>query len=60
MLIKIKVTLRYLVAEHPEWFDYNLKGECLTDIKAYLDSYKFLNPAVPDGMCVVKNKNHII
>ena len=53
MLIKIKVTLRYLVAEHPEWFDYNLKGECLTDIKAYLDSYKFLNPAVPDGMCVV-------
>ena len=36
-----------LLQEHPEWFDYNLKGECLTDIKAYLDSYKFLNPAVP-------------
>ena len=36
-----------LLQEHPEWFDYNLKGECITDVKVYLDSYKFLNPAVP-------------
>lgn len=36
-----------IAAEHPEWLDYNALGESLADVKAYVDYYKFLNPAIP-------------
>ncbi|WP_372808513.1 hypothetical protein [Pontiella sp.] len=38
---------RSLAQEHPEWLDYNQKGESLREKKAYVDYYKFLNPAIP-------------
>lgn len=38
-----------LANEHPEWLDYNAKGESLKDVKAYVDYYKFLNPAIPEA-----------
>ena len=37
-----------LLAAHPDWFDVNRKGESLATHKAYVRSYKFLNPAVPE------------
>ena len=37
-----------LAKEHPEWLDYNRKGESLADTKAYVDYYKFLCPAIPE------------
>ena len=37
-----------LLEAHPDWFDVNRKGESLVDHKAYVNSYKFLNPAVPE------------
>lgn len=37
-----------LLEAHPDWFDVNRKGESLSDHKAYVNSYKFLNPAVPE------------
>lgn len=36
-----------IAAEHPEWLDYNAKGESLKDKKAYVDYYKFLSPIIP-------------
>lgn len=33
-----------IAEEHPEWLDYNRKGESIKDKKAYVDYYKFLNP----------------
>ena len=36
-----------LLKAHPDWFDVNRKGESLVDHKAYVNSYKFLNPAIP-------------
>lgn len=36
-----------LLKEHPEWFDYNVKGESLADSRPYLDSYAFLSAALP-------------
>jgi len=37
-----------LAAKHPEWLDYNAKGESLANVKAYVDHYKFINPAIPE------------
>jgi spore germination protein YaaH len=37
-----------LLESHPDWFDVNRKGESLVDHKAYVNSYKFLCPAVPE------------
>ena len=37
-----------LLEAHPDWFDVNRNGESLVDHKAYVNSYKFLNPAVPE------------
>ena len=37
-----------LLEAHPDWFDVNRKGESLAAHKAYVNSYKFLNPAVPE------------
>ena len=36
-----------LLKDHPEWFDYNVKGESLADSRPYLDSYAFLSAALP-------------
>jgi uncharacterized lipoprotein YddW (UPF0748 family) len=34
-----------IAKEHPEWLDYNQKGESIRHRKAYVDYYNFLNPA---------------
>ncbi len=34
--------------KHPEWLDYNQLGQSIKDKKAYVDYYKFLNPAIPE------------
>ncbi|MGL4347155.1 MAG: family 10 glycosylhydrolase [Chitinophagaceae bacterium] len=34
-----------IAAEHPEWLDYNRNGISIKDKRAYVDYYKFLNPA---------------
>lgn len=38
---------RAIAKEHPDWLDYNQKGESMKDKHAYVEYYKFLNPAVP-------------
>lgn len=43
-----------LLKEHPEWFDYNIKGESLVDVRPYLDSYAFLSAALPEVREYVK------
>lgn len=37
-----------LLEAHPDWFDVNRLGESLADHKAYVNSYKFLSPALPE------------
>ncbi len=37
-----------MLETHPDWFDVNRNGESLVDYKAYVRSYKFLNPSVPE------------
>ncbi len=37
-----------IAKEHPEWLDYNQHGESIKDKRAYVDYYKFLNPAIPE------------
>ena len=37
-----------LLEEHPDWFDVNRNGNSLKDFKAYVNSYKVLNAAVPE------------
>jgi uncharacterized lipoprotein YddW (UPF0748 family) len=39
---------RPLAKAHPEWLDYNQRGESIQDKKAYVEYYKFLNPAIPE------------
>jgi hypothetical protein len=37
-----------LAKQHPEWLDVNADGDSLVDKRAYVDHYKFLNPAIED------------
>jgi len=37
-----------LAAHHPEWLDYNANGDSLATTKAYVEHYKFMNPAIPE------------
>ena len=37
-----------MLAEHPDWFSVNRNGESVADHKAYVNSYKFLCPALPE------------
>ena len=37
-----------MLEEHPDWFDVNRNGESLVDHKAYVRSYKFVNPSLPE------------
>ncbi len=37
-----------LARQNPEWLDVNAHGDSLADKKAYVDHYKFLNPAIDD------------
>lgn len=36
-----------IAAQHPEWLDYNRKGESMADKIAYVGYYKFLSPVIP-------------
>ena len=37
-----------MLQEHPEWFDVNRNGQSLADYKAYVNSYKFMCPVLPE------------
>lgn len=37
-----------MLKEHPEWFSVNRNGDSVVDYKAYVNSYKFLCPALPE------------
>jgi hypothetical protein len=37
-----------MLEEHPEWFDVNRNGQSLADFKAYVSSYKFMCPVLPE------------
>ena len=37
-----------MLKEHPEWFDVNGNGQSLADYKAYVNSYKFMCPVLPE------------
>ena len=37
-----------MLQEHPEWFDVNRNGQSLADHKAYVNSYKFMCPVLPE------------
>lgn len=37
-----------MMEEHPEWFDVNREGKSLTEYKAYVNSYKFMCPVLPE------------
>lgn len=39
---------REIVANHPEWLSVNRNGESLADVRAYVDYYKFMCPALPE------------
>ena len=44
-----------LIEEHPDWHDVNRNGESMSSFKAYVNSYKFLSPAVPEVREFVKS-----
>ena len=37
-----------VIREHPDWYNVNAKGESAHDKPAYVDYYKFLDPARPE------------
>ena len=37
-----------VIKEHPDWYNVNAKGESAVDKPAYVDYYKFLDPARPE------------
>ncbi len=37
-----------MIKEHPDWYNVNAKGESASDKPAYVDYYKFLDPARPE------------
>jgi uncharacterized lipoprotein YddW (UPF0748 family) len=45
-----------ILAEHPEWFSVNRKGESLADTKAYVDYYKFMCPILPEVRQYIRDK----
>ncbi len=45
-----------ILKEHPEWLSVNRKGESLANIKAYVDYYKFMCPALPEVREHIKKK----
>ena len=45
-----------MLAEHPDWFSVNRNGESVSEYKAYVNSYKFLCPALPEVREYLKNK----
>ncbi len=40
----------------PAWLDYNRLGQSLANEKAYVDYYKFMNPALPDVQEFLRTK----
>lgn len=45
-----------MLQEHPDWFDVNRNGQSLSEYKAYVNSYKFLCPTLPEVKEYLKNK----
>ena len=37
-----------MIEEHPDWFDVNRNGQSLSEFKAYVNSYKFMCPVLPE------------
>ena len=42
------VSHRRVIKQHPDWYNVNAKGESAVDKPAYVDYYKFLDPARPE------------
>ena len=45
-----------MLEEHPDWFSVNRNGESVVDHKAYVNSYKFLCPALPEVRDYLRKK----
>ena len=45
-----------MLEEHPDWFSVNRLGESVVDHKAYVRSYKFLCPALPEVRAYLEKK----
>ena len=45
-----------MLEEHPDWFSVNRNGESVNTFKAYVNSYKFLCPALPEVRDYLKEK----
>jgi uncharacterized lipoprotein YddW (UPF0748 family) len=43
-----------IVRDHPDWYNVNAKGESAHDKPAYVDYYKFLDPARPEVRAFVR------
>jgi carboxypeptidase C (cathepsin A) len=41
-----------VIRDHPDWYNVNAKGESAVDKPAYVDYYKFLDPARPEDSSV--------
>ncbi len=44
-----------IVRDHPDWYNVNAKGESAHDRPAYVDYYKFLDPARPEVRAFVRD-----
>ena len=45
-----------MLEEHPDWFSVNRHGQSVADHKAYVNSYKFLCPALPEVREYLRSK----
>ncbi len=45
-----------MLEEHPDWFSVNRLGQSVVDFKAYVNSYKFLCPALPEVREYLRDK----
>ena len=44
-----------IIREHPDWYNVNATGESAADKPAYVDYYKFLDPARPEVRAFVRD-----
>lgn len=44
-----------VIREHPDWYNVNARGESAVDKPAYVNYYKFLDPAHPDVRAFIRD-----
>jgi uncharacterized lipoprotein YddW (UPF0748 family) len=47
-----------VISKHPDWYNVNAKGESAVDKPAYVDYYKFLDPARPEVREFIRGTVH--